>query len=185
MDVLQPPGEATHAAGIIDSLKFQNMGNRDHTLPKPGKIDIDTQRKETGNVLRLYPDYDMQRIRSSADNEGHFKNGDGTRQSRKDLRQDAKYSNKIAQFEESPKSCLKCNSLTAANEAQPKIANATVKETPAALFVPGAGMPSEMIKMYDHELGNVIGWRVMPLPVYRTQHALHAAYAEAFSHYSV
>ncbi|VDM16318.1 unnamed protein product [Hydatigera taeniaeformis] len=201
VDVLQPPGNKQEGSDAIDRLSFiraeEQRADIHGTTTRMMRQDSSFIQGEIDNSFGTYLESTLQKTPESSGKGAHSKNGrnndaklDKARRQNcvksKDLLKALEMKEDIEEIRPKPRRVVSVpasNTLDGGGKGNAPQAN--TQEMPALIFVPGTRLPTELMKLCDSKVDPSNGWCIMPLPVYRTQHALYAAYAQNFPGFKV
>ncbi|EUB60528.1 hypothetical protein EGR_04547 [Echinococcus granulosus] len=201
MDVLQPSKVKREESDVIDHLGFISIEDQNGPIQGPTtrtlRRDSNFIQRESNIPLRTYFRSTLQTTLDCSGNGAHTMNSQDLAAKIENVgrQNDVKLNEQIQVLENNgpveeirPKPRKLVNlpaSSTPDSSRKQKLSPTSAQEMPALIFVPGTRLPTELMKLYDSKTDHPSGWCIMPLPVYRTQHALYAAYAQNFSGFKV
>lgn len=197
MDVLQPSKIKREENDVIDHLGFISVEGRSGPTTKTLMRDSSFLQRESDIPLRTSFRSTLQTTPDSSGNGAHTRNGQGNASKMEKVRrQKGMKSNEqtkvfemnepIEEIHPKPRKLVNTPvSNTSDSGIKRKLSPTNTQEMPALIFVPGTRLPTDLMKLYDSKIDHPSGWCIMPLPVYRTQHALYAAYAQNFPGFKV
>ncbi|KAL5106370.1 hypothetical protein TcWFU_008240 [Taenia crassiceps] len=200
MDVLQPSKLRREESDVIDHLGFVSVEGHSGTIcgttTQTLKRDSSFVQRESSIPLRTSFISTLQTTPNGGGNGVHTRNSrDNVSKVEKVRKSDIKSNEQIKILEMNepvegirPKPRKFIGAPVASSfdsDRKRKLSPTDAQDMPALIFVPGTRLPSELMKLYDSNVDPLNGWCIMPLPVYRTQHALYAAYAQNFPGFRV
>ncbi|KAL5969961.1 hypothetical protein TSMEX_002281 [Taenia solium] len=201
MDVLQPSKIRLEESNVIDHLGFISVEGQSGTIHRPItrilRRDSGFEQCEGDMPLRTSFRSTLQTTPDSSGNGAHTRNGQNNASKMEKFRRrsDIKPNEQVKVLEinepiedirPKPRKLVNAPAFnTSDNSRKRKLSPTNEQEMPALIFVPGTHLPTELMKLYDSKIDHPSGWCIMPLPVYRTQHALYAAYAQNFPGFKV